>query len=139
VSLCINAQSGFADAFKACDDAFVVRTIFQEYAQNTLLVVLDELIVTNKSFAFEDVGDFSFNFGTREFQLFMANHVSVANTSQHICNWISHNHYSLPPSRIGDYQLAFLTPGIRPLWASSRKQTRHNLNLRMTEFGRPQR
>src|SRR5699024_11579618 len=55
------------------------------------------------------------------------------------CDWICHNHYSLPPSRIGVYQLAFLTPGILPLWASSRKQIRHSLNLRITECGRPHR
>src|SRR5699024_5159300 len=46
---------------------------------------------------------------------------------------------TLPPSLTGVYQLAFLTPGICPLWASSRKQIRHNWNLRITECGRPQR
>src|SRR6185312_2580718 len=40
---------------------------------------------------------------------------------------------------LGDYQLAFLTPGICPLYASSRKQIRQSLNLRYTECGRPQR
>src|SRR5690606_15362497 len=54
-------------------------------------------------------------------------------------NWICHNHsiYLLP--KPGYYQLAFLTPGICPLYASSRKQIRQSLNLRYTECGRPQR
>src|SRR5881275_2937746 len=37
------------------------------------------------------------------------------------------------------YQLAFLTPGICPLYANSRKQIRQSLNLRYTECGWPQR
>src|SRR5690625_3515165 len=50
---------------------------------------------------------------------------------------ITINHYLLPEFTV--YQLAFLTPGICPLWANSRKQIRHSLNLRITECGRPQR
>src|SRR5699024_10399003 len=63
----------------------------------------------------------------------------VSDSCYHVCYWICHNHSPLPPSRIYLYQLAFLTPGIRPLCASSRKQSRHKLNLRITECGRPQR
>ena len=36
------------------------------------------------------------------------------------------------------YQLAFLTPGIRPLSARLRKQIRQTPNLRYTALGRPQ-
>jgi hypothetical protein len=36
------------------------------------------------------------------------------------------------------YQLAFLTPGISPSSANSRKQIRHTPNLRYTARGRPQ-
>ena len=36
-----------------------------------------------------------------------------------------------------DYQLAFFTPGIRPLSARLRKQMRHVPNLRYTARGRP--
>src|SRR5450759_1580374 len=37
------------------------------------------------------------------------------------------------------YQEDFVIPGIRPLWASSRRQMRQIPNLRYTECGRPQR
>ena len=37
-----------------------------------------------------------------------------------------------------DYQLAFLTPGIRPSRAKLRKQIRQIWNLRYTARGRPQ-
>ena len=37
------------------------------------------------------------------------------------------------------HQLAFVTPGISPAWASSRRQTRQRPNLRYTERGRPHR
>src|SRR5437763_5096737 len=36
-------------------------------------------------------------------------------------------------------QLAFVTPGISPAWASSRRQMRHSMNLRYTDLGRPHR
>jgi hypothetical protein len=38
---------------------------------------------------------------------------------------------------VKNYQDAFLTPGICPLYANSRKQIRQSWNLRYTECGRP--
>ena len=54
--------------------------------------------------------------------------VSITNSSKHICNWIAHCHvcflliYYTRLKRARSYQLAFLTPGISPLYANSRKQ-----------------
>ena len=59
--------------------------------------------------------------------------VCITDSCKHICNRIAHSHVLYPP-----YQLAFLTPGICPLYASSRKQIRQIPYFLKYACGRPQ-
>src|SRR5690606_41945577 len=61
---------------------------------------LDVFNVADKSFAFQDFGDLFFHVGSRNFQLFMAYHVSVTDTRKHICDRITHSHCVVPPSQV---------------------------------------
>ena len=56
--------------------------------------------------------------------------VGVADTGEHVGDRIGHCHWCSPP-----HQLALVTPGISPAWASSRRQIRHSPNLRYTDAG----
>ena len=55
----------------------------------------------------------------------------ISDSSKHICNRVCHLLFLL-------YQLAFLTPGIWPLYAKSRKQTLQMPYFLRTAWGRPQ-
>ena len=67
--------------------------------------------------------------GAGHFNGIMLGGIRISDACQHICYCIGDLH-AVSSFANADYQLAFLTPGISPLWASSRKHIRQMPNLR---------
>ncbi|AEI46005.1 hypothetical protein KNP414_07511 [Paenibacillus mucilaginosus KNP414] len=88
----VNAKPWLTDSFQTSDDTLLVRAVFQEQADDTLLAVFDIFSVTDEAFLLEDLSDFALDLRSRNFNSLMTNNVSVTNACKHICNWIGHNH-----------------------------------------------
>ena len=118
-----------ADALDAEDKAFAVLAVAQIQTEDSLLIILDEGKIIDEAGLGQHARNLALEFGGRDINSPMPGVAGIADTGQHIGDWIGHTHdfFSSP---LGSYQLALVTPGISPLRASSRKQMRHRPNFR---------
>ena len=78
-----------------------------------------------------DLSDCFLHVGSRNIDRIMFCIVCISDTCQHVSDRIGDMHaVNLLLAQLCSYQLAFLTPGICPLYASSLKQMRQTPNLR---------
>src|SRR5262245_3767987 len=114
------------------DHLLVAGPVLEVHAQNTLLLVLDESVVLDEPFVFEELRDLHLEPRGWDVNLLVFGPARVANPGQEIGDRITCHRcaplslrlvaFALPsPS----YQLALITPGTSPLSANSRKQIRH--------------
>src|SRR5699024_2044964 len=121
----------------------ITRSLFCPYFKKMRIIpcLLSSIYSTSRTkpsrFKISAISFFIFEAGTSSFSwrtmFALRMRVSISATGSLIVILLTSFPY------LGDYQLAFLTPGICPLYANSRKQIRQSMNLRYTECGRPQR
>ncbi len=151
----VETPAGTTAPLDVADDPFAVRTILEEHTQDFLGVVLvrlglkrlpalfgrshlADLVVDDEALFLEDLGNARLQLGRGHIDGRRLDAVGIANAGQHIGNRVGHHGVSscVEPSTVSGgspalaYQLAFFTPGIRPLLAMSRKQIRQMPNLR---------
>src|SRR5215218_9314743 len=78
----------------------------------------------------QDAGHLGLQARVRDDDVLVRGLDAVADPGQEVGDRVGHRH---------GYQLDFVMPGMKPWWASSRRQMRHSPNLRYTARERPQR
>ena len=80
------------DPYKVQDNPFIILTILQENADNALLVIINNFIVTDEPFTFQNLRNVFFHLRCRYDQGFVTHHVGVTDPGQVICDWIGQDH-----------------------------------------------
>src|SRR5699024_12804618 len=88
----VDAQSWFGDATKAGDGALTLWTEFQFQYEVFTYACVDFFPVLDVAFVFEAFGDAGLQFRRRHAHGVVMRRVSVAQTSQHVCDRIGHTH-----------------------------------------------
>ena len=115
VFLGVNPEAGFGDTFNAGNNMFLVRTIFQKYADHILMLSGNDFEIFDETFVLQNLCNGSLDFGSGEFNFIVMNRVCITDARKHIGNRISHSHLRISSFlNLRSYQLAFLTPGIAP-------------------------
>src|SRR5690606_23668007 len=137
----VHAQARLADALQLADRVTLVRTVAQLDDQLVLRALLDDAVVLDVALFLQDLRDRYQDLRRGHAGVRLLRHSRVANPGQHVADGIVAAHAmlspwlpvsgALPRTRL-DYQLAFLTPGRRPMLAISRKQMRQTPNFRMS-------
>ena len=131
LTACINAQARLGNPAKALDNRGLALPVFEDNADVALLAVFDDLETLYISFIQQNLSDCFLHVGSRNIDRIMFCIVCISDTCQHVSDRIGDMHaVNLLLAQLCSYQLAFLTPGICPLYASSLKQMRQTPNLR---------
>jgi hypothetical protein len=134
----VHAASGFADPLDAGDTALSSVVVFQMNAEDSLLVIPDQLEVLDVAFFFEYSSDTGFHPGSRDVDLVKTGLLPVPYTIEKISNRVRYGHKTRSFIYPNGYQLALITPGSSPFRAMFRKQIRQIPNFLMNALGRPQ-
>src|SRR6478609_5387140 len=145
----VDPQAGLADAAHASDRTLAVAAVLQGDGQRLADLALGGLrhvVRRDVALLLEDVGDTLLELAVRDGHRVVVRLVGVAQTSEHVCDRVSHRHgrsFSLfcgfarraggRPSAVvgpGTHQEDLVTPGSSPRCAISRRQMRHRPNLR---------
>src|SRR5262249_41257667 len=102
------------------DHLLVAGTVLEIDAQHALFLVLEQAKVLNEPLVLEDLREPYLELRRGDVALLVLGAAGVPDARQHVGDRIA----------LHGYQLAFTTPGISPLSASSRKQRRHSWNFR---------
>src|SRR5438445_462840 len=113
----VAAQSGRTDPTKPLNHAFAAFIL--ELELDLFHRSAFDGHIGDVSLFLKNVSDALLEFGVRNFYRGQQRAMGVADAGQHVGNRISHN-----------YQLALVTPGMRPFKAASRKVSRDEANLR---------
>ncbi len=108
-------MAGAGDALYALDDRPTAAPVPEHQLQRVPVPVLGNLEPVYEALVDEDLGYADLHLRGRHGNPLVTDRDRVADTSQHVCNWISDD----------AHREAFLTPGSSPLDASSRTQIRH--------------
>ena len=115
---CVDTKTGFGNSLQSVDNLFALGTVLQRNYYLALNAVFDNVVRGDIAFVEKYFSNGFFHIRRGDFYRVVFNGERVSDAREHICNRICH--FIVPP-----YQLAFLTPGICPLYANSLKQIRH--------------
>src|SRR3954454_17643546 len=158
----VDPETGLADPANTRDGALAVAAVLERDGQRLADLALGRLLHVERrdvALLLEDLRDALLELAVRHGNRVVVRLVGVAQTSEHVCDRVSHRHgrEALSPpwfractsgttcsdrwlNRMrSDYQLDLVIPGSSPRCAISRRQMRHRPNFRYTARGRPQR
>src|SRR5512134_2324927 len=128
----VDAASGLAHPLQAGDRALALRAVAERDAERALDALALGGVALDEALGREDPQQGVVHPRGRDQQVVLVGQVRVADPGEHVADRIRdvgrESHHD-----------AFVTPGSSPAWASSRKQMRHNRNLRYTARERPHR
>src|SRR5579872_2994247 len=128
----VDPQAGLAYPLEVRDDLLALRAVLEADLDLVLRRLLNDIEALHESFAVEDFANLDLKVGAGNLQRVVVGAVRIADARQQVRDRIGgvcHLCFS--------YQLDFVTPGISPLCAISRKQIRQIPNRRKTARARP--